>query len=236
KKAFVAVCDILPTEVMDFAHLIIPSSTFAEKAGTVISGDGTLRTVKKACEGAPGGPEFLRELLHRLGGKLYAHQAEITGELKDSLITAGNDGKEKLAARGGQGKFWLKPLSVENPPSPPVEKGGEGGFSTTRPYRLILRDIFMNHHLAGKEVYGQGVALLQKDMLYISPEDAAAINLADGDNLCVESDSGAMTRPATIKAGIKQGVLECLLFRKRQETLALSARPAKVIEVAIKKA
>ncbi len=225
KKEFVAVCDILPAEVMDFAHLTIPSSTFAEKDGTVISGDGTLRTVKKACDGAPGGPEFLRELLHRLGGKLYTHQAEITGELKDSLITTGNDGKEKLAVRGGRGKFWLKPPSA-----------APATAATTRPYRLILRDIFMNHHLAGREVYGQGVARLQKDVLYISPEDAAAINLADGDNLCIESDSGAATRPATIKAGIKQGVLECLLFRKRREVLALSLRPAKMIEVAIKKA
>ncbi len=55
KKAFVLVCDILPTRVMDFAHLTIPSTTFAEKEGTMIAGDGTLREVKKACAGGQGG-------------------------------------------------------------------------------------------------------------------------------------------------------------------------------------
>ena len=42
KKAFVLVCDILPTRVQDFAHPTIPSTTFAEKAGTMIAGDGSI--------------------------------------------------------------------------------------------------------------------------------------------------------------------------------------------------
>ena len=77
---------------------------------------------------------------------------------------------------------------------------------------------------------------MQKDALFISPEDAAALNLTDGDGLYLESADGNATRPVTVKAGIKQGVLECLLFRKRREMLALSMKPAKVIEVSVRKA
>ena len=77
---------------------------------------------------------------------------------------------------------------------------------------------------------------MQKDALFISPGDAAALNLTDGDGLYLESADGNAPRPVTVKAGIKQGVLECLLFRKRREMLALSLKPAKVIEVSVRKA
>ncbi|MBU1184900.1 MAG: hypothetical protein KJ663_06950, partial [Proteobacteria bacterium] len=84
--------------------------------------------------------------------------------------------------------------------------------------------------------YAKGVSQVQKDALFISPGDAAALNLTDGDGLYLESADGDATRPVTVKAGIKQGVLECLLFRKRREMLALSLKPAKVIEVSVRKA
>ena len=87
KKAFVLVCDILPTHVQDFAHLTIPSTTFAEKAGTMIAGDGKLREVKTACAGGQGGLDFLRDLLSRLGGKRYAGRDEIAGDLEECLRT-----------------------------------------------------------------------------------------------------------------------------------------------------
>ncbi|MBU1150606.1 MAG: molybdopterin-dependent oxidoreductase, partial [Proteobacteria bacterium] len=218
KKAFVAVCDILPTEAMDLAHLTLPSTVFAEKEGTVISGDGSTRTVARAYAGMPGGPEFLRELLNRLGGKPYSNSDELRDDLNKSLLAkyggAGN------AAPAGKGRFLVTPATD----------------APTRPYRLILRDIFASHHLAGREVYAKGVSQVQKDALFISPGDAAALNLTDGDGLYLESADGDATRPVTVKAGVKQGVLECLLFRKRREMLALSLKPAKVIEVSVRKA
>jgi anaerobic selenocysteine-containing dehydrogenase len=105
-----------------------------------------------------------------------------------------------------------------------------------RPYRLIFRDLFANHHLADKEVYGKGCAMVTKDMLYISPEDAAVLQLADGDAICIESAEGTATGTVTIKAGIRKGVLECMLFRNRREMLSLSLKPAKVIDVSVRKA
>ena len=64
----------------------------------------------------------------------------------------------------------------------------------------------------------------------------AVLKLADGDAVCVESDEGEVTGVVTIKAGIRQGVLECMLFRKRREILLLSRKPAKVIDVSVRKA
>ena len=223
-KEFVAVCDLLPTSVMDFAHLVLPSATFAEKEGSFISGDGRLRTVRKACRGAQAGYEFLRELLNHLSGKLYGSQDEIKSELRQGgLLRDNDDDEEVLAITEGKARFAVKPST------------GSSVHGETGEYRLILRDLFMNHHLADKDVYGKGIAQVQQDLLCISPEDAAALNIADGDEVCLESDSGSVTRPVVIKAGMKRGVLEGLLFRKRQEMLALSPRPAKVIDVSVRK-
>jgi formate dehydrogenase (NADP+) alpha subunit len=224
KKAFVLVCDVLPTSVMDFAHLTIPSTTFAEKAGTMIAGDGTLREVKKACAGGQGGLDFLRELLSRLGGKRYSTRDELDADLDECLRTRNGGSMGVNPGSAGKGRFLLPPL-----PAAPAT-------AATRPYRLIFRDLFANHHLADKELYGKGCAMVTKDMLYLSPEDAAVLTLADGDAICIESDEGTATGTVTIKAGIRRGVLECMLFRKRREMLLLSSKPAKVIDVSVRKA
>ena len=228
KKEFIAVCDILPTSVMDFAHLVLPSAGFAEKEGSYISGDGRVRAVKKARRGTSAGYEFLEELLNHLSGKRYSDRREIKSELRQrGIIRESGDGEEILAIAGGKERFAVR-LSGTPVELPASEEAGK--------YRLILRDLFMSHHLFDKDVYGKGIARVQDDLLCISPGDAAALNIADGDSVCVESKSGAVTRPVVIKAGVKTGVLECLLFRKRSEMLALSSQPAKMVEVSLKKA
>lgn len=223
QKAFIAVCDLLPTAVMDLAGIVLPSASFAEKEGTFISGDGSVRTVRKACRGTAAGYEFLNELLGRLGGKRYNSPAEIKGELQQLGILKEEGGAEE-APGIGKARFAASCL----PPNTPAQ--GENGK-----YRLILRDLFMNHHLCDLDLYGKGIARVQKDELFISPEDAALLHVAAGESVRIESADGAVTRPVTIKTGIKTGVLECVLFQKRSEMLALSLRPSKVIAVSVRK-
>jgi len=228
QKAFVAVCDLLPTAVMDFAGIVFPSASFAEKEGTFISGDGGVRTVRKACRGTEAGYEFLNELLGRLGGKRYNSPAEIKSELQRLGILK-EEGDAEEASGIGKAKFAAACL----PPNTPAQ--GETGT-----YRLILRDLFMNHHLCdgGHDASScppHGIARVQKDQLFMSPEDAALLHIAAGESVCIESANGAVTRPVTIKAGIKTGVLECVLFKKHSEMLALSLRPSKVIAVSVRK-
>jgi len=223
-KEFVAVCDLLPTEVTAIAQLVIPSASFAEKEGTIVSGDGTPRAVRKAVAGTPGGPEFLRQLLSRLGGKEYGSSDELMSDLIKRLLEKDRGVGERVPESAVSGRFLLRPSAAP------------AADAAARPYRLILRDLFVNHHLAGRESYGRGLSRVQKDMLCISPGDAAALALKDGDELHLESASGSVSRPVTVKAGIKQGVLECLLFQERSEMLALSPRLAKVIAVSIRKA
>lgn len=231
KKEFLALCDVLPTAVMAGAQLILPAATFAEKEGTFISGDGRVRQVNQACQAKASGHDFLRDLLHRLGGKFYGDQNEIKSALRQSGLLQGNGAGGLMPPAAGKARFAAlhSPLSEDRlSQARQVLEGAE------RPYRLILRDIFINHHLTA--TYAPGIARVQRDLLNIAPEDAAALNLADGENLYIESDNGAVTRPVTIKAGLRQGVLEGVLFQKRREMLALSLKPAKVIAVSVRKA
>ena len=225
KKEFVALCDLLPTEVASIAGLVIPAASFAEKEGTVVSGDGTPHAVRRAIvAGAPGGPEFLRQLLGRLEGKEYGDGEELMGDLIKRLLEKDGGVGERTPEPGGMGRFLARPAAA----AVPDEAAG--------PYRLILRDLFINHHLTGRELEGTGVSRVQKDRLCISPEDAAALALKEGDKLILESASGSVARPVTVKAGIRQGVLECFLVRERSDMLALSPRLAKVTAVSIRKA
>ncbi|MCG2739652.1 MAG: molybdopterin-dependent oxidoreductase [Syntrophaceae bacterium] len=269
QKAFIAVCDLLPTAVMDFAGLVLPSASFAEKEGTFISGDGSVRAVKKACSGKAAGYEFLNELFSRLGGKRYSNPAEITDEIQGlGLLKEEGDAKEpgigkaRFAASGD-----ILPQGVPPNIMMPhrVPSHAKDAHAETGKYRLILRDLFMNHHLWGHDAAASSakcrvlsaeffssqssalspqhsVLYPPKDRLFISPEDAALLQIADGESLCIESADGAVTRPVTIKAGVKTGVLECVLgdtLRQgvpiRSEILALSLRPSKVIAVSARK-
>ena len=234
QKAFIAVCDLLPTAVMDFAHLILPSAGFAEKEGTFISGNGSVRAVKKACRGTAAGYEFLNELFGLLGGKRYNNPAEIKSELQRLGILR-EEGDAEEAPVIGKAKFAAS-FATNSP-----------AHGETRKYRLILRDLFMNHHLCNGEpdAASQHSVLstcFSKDQLFISTEDAVLLHIAAGESVCIESADGAVTRPVAIKAGIKSGVLECILgdtLRQgvpiRSEMLALSLRPSKVIAVSVRK-
>jgi anaerobic selenocysteine-containing dehydrogenase len=237
QKAFIAVCDLLPTAVMDFAHLVLPSAGFAEKEGTFISGDGSMRAVKKACRGSAAGYEFLNELFGRLGGKRYSSPAEIKSELQRLGILQ-EEGDAEKAPVIGKARFAASVEGHDAASSPPPNMPARG---ETGKYRLILRDLFMNHHLCNG---GHDAASCPPtDQMFISTEDAVLLHIAAaGESVCIESADGAVTRPVTIKAGMKTGVLECVLgdtLRQgvpiRSEILALSLRPSKVIAVSVRK-
>jgi predicted molibdopterin-dependent oxidoreductase YjgC len=224
-KEFVAVCDILPTLVMDSAGVVIPSASFAEKDGSFISGNGTVHSLHKACSGPSAGFEFLSSLLLRLGGKKYDSSLQVAEELRSAgLLVKDQDGVETVAAKTGQPAF----AEIDSDKAAQKDAGS---------YSLILRDIFMNHHLADRELYGKGVGRVQTDLLRISPEDAAELNVSSGDAVVLTAGDGrTVTTPVVVKAGIRRGALECILFRKHAEILALSTKTAKVIEVTVTKA
>ncbi len=222
KKDFVATCDILPTFATDSSDLVIPSAAFSEKDGTVVSGNGVLRTLRRAVNHRPGGFEFLAGLLRLVGGTYYERAEDLTAEMhKNGLFAVDQQGAPKLATKTGKAAF------AEN---------HQAGKDSSAAYRLILRDIFMNHHLCDRDTYSEGIARVQKDVLRISSADAAKLNISSGDSVLIKTASGTMTSPVLVKEEMKEGVVELLVFRRRNEALLLSPRIAKLIDVEISKA
>ena len=226
-KSIVAVCEALPTEAADLAAISVPTGTFAEKKGTFIAEDGFIRTVRPVRSPDSTGFEFLRLLLNKLCGGLYQSEKEAyNGLLKKGLLTNSENNIDCLLLPTTGNRF----LKMTGP---------AGGAETGNAYTLVLRNTFLNHHIADKDVYAKLAYLnnpaITGDKLFISPEDASELNISDGDTVSIESTSGAIKERATIKPGLKKGVVEYRMLRKRKDVLKLNKSYSKHIAVTLKK-
>jgi predicted molibdopterin-dependent oxidoreductase YjgC len=227
-KAFVAVCDAFSTQAFDYAHVTVPTGTYADKAGTYVAEDGFTRKAERAWGSTSPGFQFLRMLLNKLSGVLYKHEDELRAVLhKKGALVYDETGREAIPATKGLEKRFLK-------------VGSTADAGSARPFTLVLRNTFFHHHLSGKETYSKMTYLTNPsvagDKLFISSEDAAALSIADGDAVTLESDFGSAQARATIKAGLKKGVAEYRLLRKRQDILKLAPQSyGKHIAVTLKK-
>ncbi len=225
-KTFVAVCDMFPTGTSALAHVVVPSGGFARKDGSYVAGDGFMRRVARAEGGSSPGFDFLRLLLDRLGGGLYRDEQEASTVLfgKEVLVTDEN-GRVSLKPTNGQAR--LAPMARVAADKP------------ARPFALVLRNVFFHHHLAGQGVYSKMVYLqnpaVAGDKLFISPEDAAALGIADGGQIIVESDHGTLQQAVTVREGLGRGVLEYRMLKNRQDVLKLADGYGKHIAVTVKK-
>ncbi len=225
-KSFLAVCDMFETGTSQYAHVVVPTGSFARKEGSYVAEDGYMRKVVRSEGSASPGFEFLRMLLDRLGGGLYKDEAEASTVIFGKEILVNDDlGRAGLKPTNGTAKI-ASPGKIE--PGKPE-----------KPFTLVLKNVFFHHHLAGKAVYSK-MAYLQNppiagDRLFISREDAEALGIADGGQVVIESDHGKVEYPAAIKEGLKKGVLEYRMLKNRRDVLNLTDGYAKHIAVTVKK-
>lgn len=227
KKSFVTVCEGLPTEVCDYATVTVPTGTFAEKHGTSVAQDGFVRRIERARGNHSPGFEFLKLLLNKLCGGLYHSEDEaLAGLFKKGVLTTGEDNKDGLTVQATEARFL--PIDPPSSASPPHN-----------PYTLVLRNTFLDHHLAGKDVYAKLVYLnnpsIAGDKLFISPEDASELGISDGDMITLKSGTGSTREKVSIKKGLKKGLLEYRMLRKRQHVLNLSGEYVKHIPITVEK-
>lgn len=226
QKQFIVVCDTLPTYVSDYAQVVVPTGTFAEKEGTFIAQDGFLRMVTRARGSSSQGFEFLKMLLNKLYGGLYhSEQEALAGLRKREIISSDENGRERLSVKNDGVRFLF-----------PTEKSG---ISPERPFTLVLRNLLQNHHFCDKTIYSKMAYVnnppITGNKLYMSREDTRALNISDGDKVTLESDHGSTMERVFIKEGLKKGVLEYMMLRNRQEMLKLFEGYGKRIPVTIKK-
>jgi NADH-quinone oxidoreductase subunit G len=225
EKAFIAVCDAVPTRVSSYADVLIPTGTFAEKTGSHVSEDGFIRDVTRARGTASPGFLFLRMLLDKLCGSLYKSEEEAGASLYGKgLFVEDENGRARLRRVEAQPKFVIAAADG---------KGAEGAFT------LVLRNLFTNHHLVDGRIYAKMVYLnnpaITGDRLFISPEDATELNIAEGDAVTVRSGSGSVQEKVYIKDGLRKGVIEYRMLQRREDILNLAGKYGKHIAVTLKK-
>ena len=222
---FLVVQDIFPTETTQFAHVILPGASFAEKDGTFTNGERRVQRIRKAIEPLPGMAEWqvVCELSTRMGYPMkYKHPSEIMDEIANLAPAYGGISYERLEKESLQ---W---------PCPAKDHPGTDTLYTemfSRPGGLA-RFISLEHKGSGenpdeeypfilttgrrREHYNNGsmtrrvkgiMEVSPEELLEINPKDAVYLNIKDGDTVKVASRRGEIEVKAKITNRSQEGML-----------------------------
>jgi len=222
---FLVVQEIFPTLTTEFAHVVLPATSFAEKDGTFTSTERRVQRVRKAME--PIGQsrpdwEILCEIARRAGygGMIYSSPKEIMDEIAILTPIYGGISYQRIDKVGLQ---WPCP-DPGHPGTPILHEGrfsrGLGLFSPVeyRPsaelpdqeYPFLLSTGRCYFHFHGASMTKRS-RLLQREVplpyIEISPEDAKELGLADREWVYVSTRRGQVKAQARVTDVVMRGVL-----------------------------
>lgn len=213
---FLVVQDIFPTETTQFADVILPGASFAEKDGTFTNGERRVQRVRKAIEPIAGMADW--QVISRLSTLMgypmhYRHPSEIMDEIADLVPIYGGISYDRLENGGIQ---WPCPTK-DHPGTTTLytdlfsRPGGLARFVALdnkgsgevpdEQYPLVLitgriREHYNNGSMTGRS---SGIAeIVPEELVEISPEDAAAMKVASGDWVKVSSRRGEVSVKAKV--------------------------------------
>jgi formate dehydrogenase major subunit len=226
KKIEFLVCqDIFLTETAEFAHVVLPAASFAEKDGTNTNTERRVQRVRPAIQ--PVGdskPDWwiVCQIAKRMGAKGFdfTDPREIMAEIASVTPSYGGMSFERLENGGLQ---WPCP-NPEHPGTPflHAEKFARGkGHFVPLEYKLpaelpddkypltLTTDRSLYHfHTSTMSRRVKGLdALDGQELLRIHPDDAANLEIADGDLLHVSSRRGKIKVRAKITDTCPTGVV-----------------------------
>ncbi len=219
--------DLYLTKTAELADVVFPgSASWVEANGTVTNSERRVQLVRKALD-PPGDARddnwILTELARRLGYEWGPPEAELIWDELRSLspIHAGMS-YERLQANNGlhwpcrslddpgaqflHGRLWQEP--IEGPPapfsvtphSPPVDE-----LDDEYPIRLTTGRRLESYNTgAQSNLYNS--PLHRGEALELSPEDAAELELAEGETALVSSRRGSVTAPVRIERSLRRGL------------------------------
>jgi formate dehydrogenase alpha subunit len=222
---FFVVQDIFPTETVEYAHVVLPGASFAEKDGTFTNTERRVQLVRKAIE--PIGdskPDWwiVCQVAKKLGAKGfdYSDPSEIMEEIRNLTPSYGGISYQRLENGGIQ---WPCPLD-DHPGTPILHTDifvrGKGRFmplkyippgeSPDEEYPLILttgRSLYHFHTgTMTRKVAGLNV-IEPEGMVEISPEDAAQLGISQGGKVKISSRRGEVIAKAKVTDALPSGVV-----------------------------
>ncbi len=222
---FLVVQDIFLSETAEFAHVVLPAASFAEKDGTFTNTERRVQRVRKAVE--PTGdckPDWwiVCQVAQTLGAKGfdYGHPFDIMEEIRDLTPSYGGIGYQRLENGGLQ---W--PCPIDDHPGTPILHTnifvrGKGRFIPLKyvppgelpdeEYPLILttgRSLYHFHTgTMTRKVAGLNI-MEPEGVVEISPKDASQLGIAQGDKVKVSSRRGEVIAKARVTKASPPGVV-----------------------------
>lgn len=212
---FLVVQDIFLTETAEFADVVLPAASFAEKDGTFANTERRVQRIRKAVN--PIGDskadwEILMGIMNKLGcEKIYNNASEIMDEIASVTPQYGGISFERIEKEGIQ---WPCPTK-DHPGTKYLHSGsfsrGKGLFmpvgyveSAEMPdgeYPLILTTGRVLYHYHTRTMTGKVEGLNQKSphsYVEINPATADKLGIKDGEKVLIASRRGEITTVAKI--------------------------------------
>ncbi len=224
---FLVVQDIFLTETARLAHVVLPAASSAEKDGTFTNTERRVQRVRKAVD-PPGEAKpdwwIICQIAQRLGasGFSFSHPQEIMSEIASLTPIYGGMAYQRLEPQGLQ---WPCP-SMDHPGTPILHTqrfatpDGKARFVPLdyKPpaelpddeYPLLLttdRSLYQ-YHTGTMTRRVEGLEVLDgQERLCINPHDAAAMQLADGQQVIVRSRRGRVMVRVKVTSSCQPGVV-----------------------------
>jgi formate dehydrogenase major subunit len=226
-RDFMVVQDIFLTATAELADVVLPAAaSWAESEGTVTNSERRVQRVRKALD-PPGEARddlwIIDELARRMGSDWGWHTAEDAwNELRKLSPVHAGMSYRRLEELGGlqwpcydenhpgelflHSRLWEDPVPGNRVPfiavdhDPPVDR-----LDDDFPIRLTTGRRLDSYN-TGVQTGGYRSPLRRGESLDISPEDAAAYGLADGERVRVVSRRGAVEAPIRIDESLRPGL------------------------------
>jgi formate dehydrogenase alpha subunit len=242
KLDLLVVQDLFLTETAQFADVVLPAASFAEKSGTFTSTERRVQLVRKAID-PPGEAradwEIVCEVAMRLGHPWsYGSSEDIMDEIARLTPIYGGIHHDRLNNRSMQ---WPC-LNREHPGTPTLHKDrftrGRGLFhavfdkppaelpSGTFPILLSTGRILEHWHTGSMSHRSRVLeALAPESRVEISPEDAARFGIEDGDEIFLSSRRGKVRTKVKKTNRVRPG-LAFMPFHWREAPANVLTNPA----------
>ncbi|WP_224983855.1 molybdopterin-dependent oxidoreductase [Geomonas agri] len=198
---FMVVSDLFLTETAAMADVVLPACSFAEKSGTFTSLGRRVQNVRKAIPAvglAKSDFDILNALSQALGGARYNNQGEVFTEI------AANVPAYKGLTQAGlkdEGAVYPVALSAKLVPAAAQASAPVAG-------KLTLVTGSALYHCGTMSRFGEGPMYVCPDAYAeLNVADAAALKVAEGDQVTVTSGTGAVQVVAKVGKRVPQGVV-----------------------------
>lgn len=220
---FLVMSELFLTETAQYADVILPGVSYAEKEGTFTNTERRVQRVRKAVT-IPGearlDTDVIIDLMNRMGyPQPYLTSAQIMDEIASVTPSYGGISHARLDA--GETLQWPCP-NKEHPGTPIMHVGkfvrGKGWLYPAKyvpsaelpdeDYPLIMMTGRILYHYTTRAMTGRTPELMEiegKSFIEMNIEDAEALGIANGDKVKVSSRRGQIESTARVGTKVNKG-------------------------------